>query len=74
MQDKLSQNIVFVESFTPLNFKDTMGQLAVEVKYTNGDKDVLTTPMPPEKGSDKGDFKSEEEYFQFITYLKSNVK
>lgn len=49
-----------------------MDQLAVEIKYTDGDTDMLTTPMDPSKGSDKGDFINEDEYYEFINWLIKN--
>lgn len=48
-----------------------MGQYALQVDYTNGERDVFTTPMPPEMGCDVGDFKDEQEFFDTISELKS---
>lgn len=71
-QTKLSKNILFAKSFTPYDFKETMGQLAVKITWTDGDIDMLTTPMPKEKGHDNGDFIDEAEYFEFINWLIEN--
>lgn len=71
-QTKLSKNILFAKSFTPYDFKETMGQLAVEITWTDGGIDMLTTPMPIEKGSDRGNFEDEAEYFKFIDWLFEN--
>tara|TARA_R110000772_G_C13310268_1_gene440076 strand:+ start:17929 stop:18153 length:225 start_codon:yes stop_codon:yes gene_type:complete len=65
----LSQAPTFISSFIPYDFRKLMGQYAVEIFYTNGDKDVLTTPMSSEMGNDKGDL-NEDEYFELITELK----
>lgn len=71
MQNLLSQNILFVKEFEPYDFKN-MGQLAVEVEYTDGSTDMLTTPTKNPNGTDKGDFKDEKEFYEFIEWLKQN--
>lgn len=65
----LSQKPLFIKSFTPLDFTKLMGNYALEINYTNGEMDMLTTPMPPDIGSDKGNL-TEEEYFEFIGVLQ----
>lgn len=70
MQNKLSKNIVFAKCFEPYDFTENFGQLAVEIEYTDGSTDMLTTPMDPKLGNDRGDFKDEVEYYQFLSWLK----
>ena len=72
MEDKLSQKLVFVSSYTPYDFTRNMGQYAVRVNYTNGDYDMLTTKSTKPNVYDKGDFKDEREFFDFLTWLDKN--
>ena len=71
MQNLLSQNILFVKGYTPYNFIG-MGQLAVEIKYTNGETDMLTTKSIKQNVHSSFEFNSEQEYFDFIQFLNSN--
>ena len=70
-QDKIQSKLAFIESVTAYDFTKYMSQYALEVNYTNGDKDMFTTPMDPTKGNDKGDFKSVEEFNECIGYCQS---
>lgn len=74
--NKLNQKPPFIEKFRVYDFKTTMGKLALELKYTNGKTQMLTTPSTrPENTNDKGDFSTEDEFLKFIEYLKKhNVK
>ena len=67
---KLAQDPMFIERIVPYDFTDTMGQYAVEINYTNGKKDVFTTPMPEHMGNDKGEFDSLEDMTKFINNLE----
>lgn len=66
---KLEQDILYVKSWEPFDFQ-AMGQKAVKVVFTDDSHQFLTTPIDPERGNDKGDFKDEAEMMEFITYLK----
>lgn len=69
----LSQgNLVFVKDFTAMNFVTNMGILAIDVNYTNDEKDTFVTPMLKEIGHNSADFENEEEYFEFIEWLQDN--
>lgn len=70
-QDIIQSKLVFISNVIPYDFNRNMGQYALEVNYTNGDKDMFTTPMDPSRGSDKGDFKSVDEFNECITYCQS---
>ncbi len=70
--NKLDKNLMFLTSYCPYDFQKNMGVYAVELKWTDGDTQMLTTPTTkPERSSDRGDFKSEEDYFTFLEYLKT---
>ena len=68
----LSKNPIFIKGYTPYDFTRNMGQLAVEIKYTCGYTDMLTTPSTKENVSDKGDF-SVDEYYTFLTEIKKHL-
>lgn len=68
--DKIKSKSWFISKLIPHDFQESTGQYALEVFYTNGDKDMFTTPMLKEKGYDPGDFKSEDEYFETLKLLK----
>lgn len=40
----LDQDKMFIKSTTPFDFNRNMGQYALEITYTNGDTQMLTTP------------------------------
>lgn len=61
----LDQDPLSISKMIPYDFTKTMGQYALEIVYTNGDTQMLTTPMNPGRGSDKGDFNSYEELVEF---------
>lgn len=72
-QSMLSQgSLVFVKDFTAMNLTTNMGILAVDVNYTNDEKDTFVTKMPEHMGHNSGDFESDEEYFKFIEWLQDN--
>lgn len=71
MLELLKEKLIFIQNCIAYDFREFMGQYALEVRYTNGQMDMFTTPMPPEKGNDTGDFKDEKEYFDTVNYLKS---
>lgn len=66
----LSQDAMFIKEIIPYDFTKTLGQYAVEIHYTNGSKDVFTTPIPPEIGNDPGEFDSFEDMKKFINNLE----
>jgi len=70
-QDKIQSKIAFIENVKAYDFTRNMTQYALEVNYTNGDRDMFTTPMDPTLGSDKGDFKSIDEFNECIEYCQS---
>lgn len=76
VQFQLNQKLMFIKSYEPLDFTKNMGQYALEINYTNGDKDVFTTPPRSpfnERTNDKGDFSSEEEFFEVCKWLKASL-
>ena len=72
MKENLRSKLIFMMNFVAYDFTKTTGQYALEINYSNGDKDMFTTPMKPGVGSDKGDFKDEKEFFETVSYLKLN--
>jgi porphobilinogen deaminase len=71
MENKLSKNIVFVKCFEPYDFTRNMGQLAVQVTYTDGDTDMLTTKSTKENVNSSFEFENEQEFYQFLEFLQS---
>lgn len=71
MENKLSKNIIFVKCFEPYDFTRNMGQLAVEITYTDGDTDMLTTKSTKNNVHSSFEFKDNEEYFEFIKFLQN---
>jgi hypothetical protein len=71
-EDKLSKNIIFVKCFEPYDFSRNMGQLAVEITYTDGDTDILTTKSTKDNVFSSFEFDSDKEYFEFIKFLQEN--
>lgn len=67
----IKSKLIFIEGHKAYDFTKNMGQYALEVNYTNGDKDMFTTPMPEHMGSDRGDFKSTEEFLEAVNFLRS---
>ncbi len=67
---KLDQDITFVYSFIPFDFRKNMGQLAIELTYTNGDTQMLTTESTNPNHRGTYEFDSDEDYFEFIKQLK----
>lgn len=70
----LKKKVMFIESYTPFDYTKNIGQYALEINYTNGDKDVFTTPMPANLGNDRGDFKDLSEFKKTVDWLKNNCK
>lgn len=70
--EKIKGKLLFTASFTPYDFTENMKQYALEVNYTNGDKDMYTTPMPKDIGSDQGDFKDFNEFNEACNFLTQN--
>jgi len=68
---ELDQDIIFVSSFIPYDFTKNMGQLGLEIKFTNGDTQMLTTASTNPNHFGTYEFDSDEEYFQYISYLKA---
>ncbi|CAL2106688.1 hypothetical protein T190115A13A_270045 [Tenacibaculum sp. 190524A02b] len=73
-KDILDQNPTFIKSFTLYDFRRNMGQLAIEIEYTSGDTQMLTTPSTKDNVSDKGDLSVEDYHFlvEELQKLKSN--
>ena len=71
MESKLSKKLVFVKCFEPYDFSRNMGQLAVQITYTDGDTDMLTTKSTKDNVHSSYEFDSEEEYYQFLEFLIS---
>jgi hypothetical protein len=69
--EKLRQNIFFALHYKVYNFVG-MGQLAVEITYTDDSTDMLTTKSTNTNVHSTFDFNSDEEYFQFIKFLETN--
>jgi hypothetical protein len=69
--EKLRQNIFFALHYQVYNFVG-MGQLAVEITYTDDSTDMLTTKSINTNVHSTFDFNSDEEYFQFIKFLETN--
>lgn len=73
-QDKLSKRAVFIERWVPYDFTKNMGFYAVDVFYTDGDKDTLTTKSTNPNVHQKWDFQNEEEFFSFLDFLSEYKK
>ena len=72
--EKLRKNIFFASHYQVYNFVG-MGHLAVEITYTDGSTDMLTTKSTNRNVFASFDFYDEKEYFQFIKFLEiNNVK
>ncbi len=69
METKLRKNIIFVQYFEPYNFMANMGQLAVEITYTDGDTEMLTTKSIYDNVRGLSDFADVKEYYEFINFL-----
>lgn len=73
--DILDQKLLFIASYTPFDFSKYMGQLAVEIKYTNGETQMLTTRSTNPNVFDTPEFETTEDYYEFIEFLnKNNIK
>jgi len=70
MENKLRKNVVFVKSFEVYDFKTNFGQLAVEIVYTDGETQILTTKSTKDNVHSSFEFSSEVEYFEFIKFLQ----
>jgi len=70
--EKLNKNILFVKYFEPYDFTKHMGQLAVEITYTDGDTQMLTTKSTKENVCSSYEFSNEREFYDFIDFLKDN--
>ena len=67
---ELEQHIIFIDCFIPYDFTKLGGQLALEIKYTNGDTQMFTTASTLPNHSSTYEFDNDEEYFKYISYLK----
>jgi len=73
MENKLSKKLVFAKCFVPFDFSVNMGQLAVEITYTDGSTDMLTTKSTKkEMFYCSFDFINDEEYYDFLEFLINN--
>lgn len=68
---EIKNKVDFISSAIAYDFTERMGQYALEIRYTNGTKDMLTTKVPEDMGHDRGDFESEKEFFDTVSFLKS---
>lgn len=71
MESKLRKKLVFVKCFEPYDFSRNMGQLAVEITYTDGDTEMLTTKSTKDNVHSSYEFNNEDEYYQFLEFLMS---
>lgn len=69
--EKLRQNIFFALHYKIFNFVN-MGQMAVEITYTDGSTDMLTTKSTNKNVHSTFDFNDDNEYFRFIKFLETN--
>jgi hypothetical protein len=69
---KLSQNRIFIASYTPYDYRKYMGQYALKITYTNGDIDMFTTETTMPNHYTTHEFDSDEQYFEFIAGLKAD--
>ena len=49
-----------------------LGKLVVEVTYTDGDVDLLSTKSTKENVFDSFDFNDENDFYKFIKFLQEN--
>ena len=68
--DRLSKNIIFVKCYEPFDYTRNFGQLALEITYTDGDKDVLTTKTTKDNVRASFNFNDEAEFYSFIEFLE----
>lgn len=66
---KLDQNKVFIVSVMPYLFKN-MGQCALEIIYTNGDTQMLTTKSTNPNHFENYDFETEQDMLNFYETIK----
>ncbi len=69
---KLDQDTIFIDSIIPMDFTKNFGQLALEIKYTNGDTQMLTTKSENPNVYGTHEFETKEEYMGFIEKLKND--
>lgn len=69
---KLSKNVIFVKHFEPIDCSNTLGQMVLEITYTDGDKDVLTTKSTMGNVRASFDFENEDQFYQFVKFLQDN--
>lgn len=53
---QLDQDKMLIKKVTPYDFTKYMGQYALEIEYTNGDTQMLTTPALNPSCHGKADF------------------
>lgn len=70
MAVQLIQDEMFIKEIIPYDFTATLGQYAIEITYTNDEKQVLTTPHDPAKGAGTPDFENYEEFVAFYEKYK----
>lgn len=72
MENKLKKNLVFVKCYEAYDFMKNMGQLAVQITYTCGDTQMLTTKSTRENTNSSFEFLNEVEFYSFIKFLNEN--
>lgn len=72
MQTKLIKNIIFIKSYDVFDFTKNLGQLAVEVTYTCGETQMLTTRSTKDNVRATYDFDHDTEFYDFVKFLKDN--
>ena len=63
VQLELDQDIAFIYSFIPFDFRKNSGQMAIELTFTNGDTQMLTTASTNPNYFGTHEFDSDESYF-----------
>lgn len=69
--EKLNQKVQFVDSYVPYDFTENLGMLAVQIFYTNGNTQMLTTKSTKTNVNSSFEFENETEYFWFLEYLQT---
>lgn len=72
MENKLNKRLVFVKSYEPYDFTKNMGQYGVEIIYTDGSTQMLTTKSTLSNVYASSDFDTDDEYFEFLNLLKQS--
>ena len=69
----LNQNPIFIEGYKPYDFTKNRGQYGLEITFTNGDTQMLTTPSTKDNVNDIGDI-SEDQFWSLTKILEKQFK